>query len=53
MLASRQRHAETAELADRVIAPDVQSVGLLDFRRLDPAVAAGQRAVDDAAEAGG
>lgn len=46
VLASWQRVAENAAQAQRVIAPDVQAIGLLEFRRLDQAVAAGRRAVD-------
>jgi predicted acylesterase/phospholipase RssA len=52
VLGSWQRLAATAEQAQRVITPDVQAIGLRDFRRLDEAVAAGRRAVETAVEAG-
>lgn len=46
LLGSWRRLLETAELADDVIRPEVQDIGLLDFRRLDEAVAAGWRAAE-------
>lgn len=48
VLASWQRVSENVAQAERVITPDVQAIGTLEFRRIDDAVEAGRRAVDAA-----
>jgi predicted acylesterase/phospholipase RssA len=46
VLGGWQRVERNRELADVVIAPEVERIGFLDFDRLDEAVAAGRRSVD-------
>lgn len=48
VLASWQRVSENIAQAQRVIVPDVQAIGTLEFRRIEAAVEAGRRAVDAA-----
>jgi predicted acylesterase/phospholipase RssA len=51
-LGGHERAASNRERADVVIAPAVADIGLLQFNRIDQAVAAGRAAADRALEAG-
>src|SRR5262245_32450415 len=53
VLGGWQRSARNRDQADLLISPDVASIGMFDFDRMDDAIAAGRKATEKALEAQG